>query len=99
MKWRGDVAVRQPSKNWSFGLSSVGVVILLAAATAVAAPRIKGWLPKAKSPLEGIITTPVRRTDLNVTLTTGGKVESSQRTSIECELARLDLGVKGQTMS
>jgi HlyD family secretion protein len=35
---------------------------------------------------------------MSVTLTTGGKVESAERTVVECELERLEMSVRGQSM-
>jgi len=101
MEWRGDEAVRQPGKRWSFGLASAGVVVVLALATAVTLPRLKSksWFSGGQSPLEGLDTAVVQRADLSVTLTSGGRIDSSERTKIECELERLDVSVKGQGSS
>lgn len=100
LRWkrRGEEVVRPTRKRWSWGLSSVGVVVVLALGTALALPRLKDWFPRERSPLEGLQTTKVRRADMSVTLTTGGKVESSEQTKIDCELQRLDMSVKGQAM-
>jgi HlyD family secretion protein len=72
--------------------------MVLVVASAAAGPRLKELFSPRTAPLEKLATVPVRRTDMHVTLTTGGKVESSERTLIECELERLELSVKGQAM-
>jgi len=74
------------------------VVVVLALGTALGVPRLKSWLPQSRSRLEGLQTATVRRTDLDVTLITSGRLESEQRTQIECELQRLDVSVKGQPL-
>src|SRR5262249_12560831 len=52
----------------------------------------------AKPPAERFITTGVRRADLFPTLTASGRVESSKRTVIECELENISVGVRGQSL-
>jgi HlyD family secretion protein len=91
--------VRLPRYRWSFGLSSASVIVSLALGSALALPRLKGRFPRDGSPPAKVITTPVRRGDVNVTLTSGGRVESVKRTLIECELQRLEVGVRGQSMA
>jgi HlyD family secretion protein len=91
--------MRQPRKRWSFGLTSAGVVVVLALSTALAVPRLKEWFAHSPSLVQQVPTTTVRRADLNVTLTTGGKVESKSRTKIEVELARVGVSVTGQGMT
>jgi HlyD family secretion protein len=90
--------VRLSKTRWSLGLTSAFLVVALAA-TSASVPGLVPWLRRPKSPLEGLVTSPVRRTDLHVTLTSGAKVESSNQTTIACELERLELGIKGQSMS
>jgi HlyD family secretion protein len=90
--------VRQPKSRWSFGLSSIVVIVLLASASALVLPRLHERLSGSQPAIEGLATTVVRRTDMDVTLTTGGRVDSSEKTLIECELERLELSVKGQAM-
>jgi HlyD family secretion protein len=48
------------------------------------------------SPTERYFTTGVKRTDLFPTLTASGRVESSKRTVIECDLENVAVGVRGQ---
>jgi HlyD family secretion protein len=62
-------------------------------------PRLQTWLPRQGSVPEDLVTGAVRRRDMNVTLTVGGRVDTSERTVIECELERLELSVKGQAMT
>ena len=51
------------------------------------------------SPTERYFTTGVKRTDLFPTLTASGRVESSKRTIIECDLENVAVGVRGQGVS
>ena len=51
------------------------------------------------SPAERYFTTGVRRADLFPTLTASGRVESSKRTIIECELENVAVGVRGQRLA
>ena len=41
----------------------------------------------------------MKRTDLFPTLTASGRIESSKRTIIECELENIAVGVRGQSLS
>src|SRR5262249_15917551 len=59
--------------------------------------RQLGW-HKRKSPAERFVTTGVRRADLFPTLTAMGRVESSKRTVITCELEDIAVGVRGQRL-
>jgi len=52
-----------------------------------------------KSPGERFVTTGVRRADLFPTLTASGRVESSKRTVIECQLQNIAVGVRGQSLA
>jgi HlyD family secretion protein len=65
---------------------------------ALALPQLRTWFAHKTRPLEGIATVPVRRADMNVTLTTGGRIDSAEKTVVECELQRLEVSVKGQAM-
>jgi HlyD family secretion protein len=80
-------------------LSSVLGVVLLAVGTAAAVPRLPAWLRPKHSLAEDVVTGAVRRRDMNITLTVGGRVDTSERTLIECELERLELSVRGQAMA
>jgi HlyD family secretion protein len=82
----------------SFGLASIVVIVVLAGASAVALPGLQRRLSGRQPVLEGLATGVVRRTDMDVTLTTGGRVDSAEKTLIECELERLELSVKGQAL-
>jgi HlyD family secretion protein len=50
------------------------------------------------SPAERYFTTGVRRADLFPTFTASGRVESSKRTVIECDLENVAVGVRGQRL-
>ncbi len=51
------------------------------------------------TPVERYLTTSVRRADLFPTLTASGRVESSKRTVIECDLENVAVGVRGQRLA
>jgi HlyD family secretion protein len=51
------------------------------------------------TPSEHYFTIGVKRADLFPTLTASGRVESSKRTIIECELENIAVGVRGQRLS
>lgn len=50
------------------------------------------------APAEGYQLSDVRRTDLFPTVTASGRVESSKRTVIECEVENVGVGVQGQRL-
>ena len=52
-----------------------------------------------RSPAERFLTAGVKRADLFPTLTASGRVESSKRTVIECELENITVGVRGQSLA
>ena len=49
-------------------------------------------------PLEKYEVAHVQRTDLYPAVTAGGRVESSKRTVIQCELENIGIGVQGQRL-
>jgi HlyD family secretion protein len=87
--------MRKRTSGWRFGLVGAGVILFLAVGAGVAWP----WFPG--SPWHHAVLPPtlpraeVRRTDLTVSLTTAGRIDSSNRTTIECQLEALDVGVRG----
>jgi len=46
-----------------------------------------------------VMTAPVRRADLHIVTTAGGRVESSNNTVIECEVESLEISIKGMRMA
>jgi HlyD family secretion protein len=56
-----------------------------------------GWHTR-KSPAERFLTTGVRRANLFPTLTATGRVESSKKTVIACELQDIGVGVRGRRL-
>jgi HlyD family secretion protein len=52
-----------------------------------------------KSPAERLSITGVRRADLFPTLKASGRIESSKRTAIECQLENIAVGVRGQSLA
>jgi HlyD family secretion protein len=75
------------------------VVISLAAAAATVGLgfAMTGRHPSG-SPAEKYALAHVQRTDLYPALTAGGRVESSKRTVIECELENIGIGVLGERL-
>jgi len=84
--------------GWFYGLAGVGVVFSLVLAAVGAVPRPFGSLWRGEPAGVRAATAPVRRTDLTVTMMAGGRVDSSKRTVIECELEAMAVGVQGQSM-
>lgn len=84
---------------WRYGLVGIGVVLAMAAGVFVVVPSVLGvgWLERRAS--TQLTTVPVRRTDLSVTMTTGGRVDSSDKTVIACELEDLGVRSRGPGMS
>ncbi len=91
-------AVRQPSVRWSFRLAVVLLIGLVAGGTFALWPHLRGWLAPKPTLRETLVTIPVRRSDLHVKLTSAGRIDSAERTLIECELERLEFGIKGQAV-
>jgi HlyD family secretion protein len=77
------------------GLIALSCVALLIAFLGIGRPR---WSSRKSSP-ERFVTTGVRRADLHPSLTASGRVESSKRTAIECQLANISVGVSGQRLA
>ena len=74
--------------------------ILFGAVPAVALTAFIWARSRARySPAERYFTTDVKRTDLFPKVTASGRVESSKRTVIECELEDVSVGVRGQRLS
>jgi HlyD family secretion protein len=75
-------------------IASVCAMMALAAIALVWAK----WQTR-KSPAERYVTTDVRRADLFPTVTASGRVESSKRTVVECQLENIAVGVRGQRLA
>ncbi|MFO0910201.1 MAG: efflux RND transporter periplasmic adaptor subunit [Isosphaeraceae bacterium] len=90
--------MRRNRTAWRFGLVGIGVLFALAGIS-LTMPSLFGlseWLrPRAPH----VMTYPVRRTDLSVTMTTGGRVDSSDKTYISCEIENVSFSVRGNGMS
>ena len=87
---------RKLSRIRTLGLS----LIVLCAICAVAAfvfMRVR--LLARNSAAERYFTTDVKRTDLFPTFLASGRIESSKRTVIECELENVAVGVRGQSVA
>jgi HlyD family secretion protein len=78
-------------RRWNKGIVWVGGLMTLAAIgwgiSSRPVPILSRWSPA--SPWADLPRVVVRRTDLQVSLLTGGRVESSVKTLIECELENL----------
>ncbi len=82
----------------------IRAIISLAIATLAATATIglgywTLWRQPARVPAEKYALAPVRRTDLHPALTASGRVESSKRTLIECELENISIGLMGERLT
>jgi len=82
--------------GWRLVFLGCGSVAALTATVVVAFPSTYEPLFRQRYRREAVATAVVRRTDLSVALTTGGRVDSSNRTTIECELEAMDVSVRGR---
>jgi HlyD family secretion protein len=91
--------MRTNRNRWRYGLAGCGLVLALAAATtATRLGTMANW-SRPRNPLEQLVTVPVRRVDLKVTTTAGGRVDSATKTVIECQIERMGVGVQGRGMA
>jgi HlyD family secretion protein len=74
----------------------VGAMLLVVASLGVGASAPLGWWHRRPS-WENLPHTAVRRTDLKVSLTTAGQIETAKKTTIFCELEHLTLANAGQS--
>ena len=88
--------MRKRRMGWRYGLVGVGVLVSMAGLTVATVPTSFGSLFRHAHPLAGLATAEVRKTDLYVSLTTGGRVDSTERTTIECQLEALEIGIQGK---
>jgi HlyD family secretion protein len=72
-------------------------VVVIAAAAGL--PALVGRFAGHRNPLATLATALVRRADLSVTTSAAGRVDSSERTVIDCRLEQLAVGVRGNVMS
>jgi HlyD family secretion protein len=83
--------------RWRYGWIGAGLLLVLAAlGTSTRFVRLKYTV--SEPPWKRLPKATVHRADLWVSVTTGGMVESSDRTVIECELENMDAGVNGQRL-
>jgi HlyD family secretion protein len=88
--------MRKGRITWRYGIVGVGLIVTLVAVSGT--PSLLKRLLRQNAPIAALHTAPVRRTDLTVTMTTSGRVESSERTIIECQLEPMDVGVRGMRL-
>lgn len=91
--------MRQKRKTRPFGLAGNMIVLLGALATLATVPFITRIRSSSRPPGEKYELADVQRSDLYPTTTAGGRVESSKRTLIECELENITIGIRGERMS
>ena len=72
------------------------VVAVSASVAGVVRPGLSSWIWRPRHTLEHVVTFPVRHADLDVTVSASGRVESANRTVIECELEAMEVRVRGQ---
>jgi HlyD family secretion protein len=80
-------------------VAGVGVLLALAGASLLAMPSVLFSPFRSRSHVGRYLTSPVRRTDLTFKMTTGGRVESSEKTVIECRIENVDMRIRGQGVS
>jgi HlyD family secretion protein len=83
-----------------YGLIGAGLLVAIAAGVLASVPSLlEPWLHRHRHPLEELSTIRVKRIDLSVMTSAGGRVDSSEKTTIECELENVDIRVRGQEIS
>ncbi|GAC1464880.1 MAG: efflux RND transporter periplasmic adaptor subunit [Isosphaeraceae bacterium] len=78
------------------GFWKTGALLGLITVALAAIPYRHQTLPYGGRSLEGVSKTLVRRNDISVTMTASGRVDSSKRTIIYCQLENLAVNVRGQ---
>ncbi|MCA1684897.1 MAG: efflux RND transporter periplasmic adaptor subunit, partial [Planctomycetia bacterium] len=91
--------MRNRGRGWRYGLLGVGLLGVLAAVTVTAYSTLVRPFTRKENGRTHVPTATVRRTDLVVSMTAGGRVDSSSRTVIECELEALSVGVQGRSVA
>ncbi|MGE3820657.1 MAG: efflux RND transporter periplasmic adaptor subunit [Isosphaeraceae bacterium] len=89
--------MRRKRAAWRYGWVGVGLVLAMAGVVLAATPSLFG-LSLRKSPMPRTSTAPVRRIDLNVTISTGGRIEASEKTMIDCKIENVEFRVRGNSM-
>ncbi len=75
--------------RWRRTTKIVGILLILAVVGGASVAMVaRPW--DERDPYEGIPRVAVRRADLRVVLTTSGRVDSSEKTLIECELENIE---------
>jgi HlyD family secretion protein len=87
--------MRSSRFRWRYGLVGVGLIVALALGPFAAVPSLLDPLLRSRMPLSGIATHIVRRIDLNSSARAGGRIDSTDRTIIECQLESLAVGNQG----
>lgn len=90
--------MRKPRFGWRYGLVGVGLLTGMALAVFATVPSFLEPIFRHR-PAADVATIPVQKLDLNITLTAGGRVESSESTVIQCELENLAVSVRGNGLS
>jgi HlyD family secretion protein len=80
-------------------MAGVGVLLALAGVSLLVMPSVLFSPFRSKSRVGHYQTSPVRRIDLTFKMTTGGRVESSEKTVIECRIENVDMRIRGQGVS
>ena len=89
--------MRQRRNSRPSGLTAA-LVVVFGAATTVGLASLTTGRHTGPAPAEKYAVANVRRTDLYPSLTASGRVESSKRTVIECELENISIGLMGQRL-
>ncbi|MDR3621843.1 MAG: efflux RND transporter periplasmic adaptor subunit [Paludisphaera borealis] len=87
-------------KKLRSSLLMIAILVAVGASIKIASSSPNGWPWESSRPLvEKYKFAPVSRTVLEGSLTAGGRLESSKRTVIECELENITIGIKGQHLA
>jgi HlyD family secretion protein len=87
-------------KKMRSSLLMIAIVLAVGASIKIAAKSANGWPWEAsRSLVDKYKFAPVSRTVLEASLTASGRLESSKRTVIECELENIAIGIQGQRLA
>jgi HlyD family secretion protein len=91
--------MRTSRSGWRYGLVGAGLLVAMAAASFATIPSVLDTLLRRRHALSDVMTVPVKRIDMTVTTSAGGRVDSAEQTTIECALENVDVRVRGQGIS
>lgn len=84
-------------KSWRIGAALLVIAAAMALAVVMLSPAWLKGLIRSHQPRMHVPTMVVARADLSVSMTTAGRVDSTDKTIVECQLEALDVNVRGRT--